>query len=67
MVRCWSGFIRGWGINLHGLFRSWDKGRIGFGGVAKGLDPSVLGLSLSFLIRLFIDTIVKSMTRMASN
>ena len=40
---------------------------IGFGVIAKGLDLLVLGLGLSCLIRLSVDTIVETLIELASN
>ena len=67
MVRYWSTFRVGWISNLHVLFRSWDKDMIGFSGTTRGFDPLFLGLILSFLIKILIDSIVKCMTELAFN
>ena len=39
----------------------------GFDGTTKGLDPLLLGLVLSCLITLSKDTLVESLTELASN
>ena len=39
----------------------------GFDGKTKGLDPLILGLGLSCLIGLSKHTMVKSLTKLASN